>query len=137
MREGQIGVEGEPRRQPGIVRPLDTNAAARSSGFGRARVAHEEQFGVDAQVPQGDCGLHAAEAHGPEADLGAFGPDERRNAIGRRAADRIDGDGHTAGVVAVETRAGVDVDLGALQGPKIAATFGLTRPADPSPEFSG
>jgi hypothetical protein len=42
--EGEVSLQGQPRRQACVVRPLDANAPAGAAGFGRAGVAHEEQL---------------------------------------------------------------------------------------------
>jgi hypothetical protein len=42
--EGQIGVERQPGRQPRVVRPFNSYAAAWAAGFGGPSVTHEQEF---------------------------------------------------------------------------------------------
>ena len=53
-RERDVELTRHPRVDSRVIRPFETHAPARTAGFGDARVAHEEQFGVEAQVPQRD-----------------------------------------------------------------------------------
>ena len=79
--EREIAVDGQPGRQPGVVGPLETDAAAGPAGFGRPRVADEQQLGVETEIPQRDGRLQPANANGAQADLGALRADQRRHAI--------------------------------------------------------
>ena len=51
-------------------------------GLGDARIADEQQLGVEAEIPERHRGLQAADAHRADAELRASGADERRDALG-------------------------------------------------------
>src|SRR4029453_13348458 len=98
--------------------PFDADAAAGPSGFGRSSVTHEEQLGVESQIPQRHRRLQTTNSNRPKSDLRAFRADERRHAIDGVASYPINGDRGATRVVTVESRARVHVQLGAVPRPK-------------------
>ena len=123
-REREIGIDRQPRREPRVVGPLDANPPAWPARFGRPCIADEQQLGVDPQVPQRDGRLQTANANRAQADLRALRAHQRRHAFGRRPADRIDRDRRATGVVAVEARAGIHVQLGSAPRAEDCADLG-------------
>ena len=112
-RKCQIGVERKPRLETRIVRPLNANSSTRTTRLCRPGIANEQQFRVDAQIPESHGRLNATKADGAEANLGTLCANERCHAIGRLSGRRINGDCSAARVVAVETCSGIHVDFGA------------------------
>lgn len=80
-RKRQVPVNRQPRRQTCVVRPLDANAATRTTSLRRSGVSDEQQLGIDAEVPESDCRLEPTNAHGSQTDLSARGANERRDAV--------------------------------------------------------
>ena len=112
-RKCQIGVERKPRLETRIVRPLNANSSTRTTRLCRPGIANEQQFRVDAQIPESHGRLNATKADGAEANLGTLCANERCHAIGRLSGRRINGDCSAACIVAVETCSGIHVDFSA------------------------
>ena len=109
---------------------------ARRSWFGRADVAVVDELRSEPQHPERDRDLQMRNGDGADADLGAV--------RATRGVTRIDGisvevarDGRAERVVAVEARAGVDVELRALPRPERGAALRADVPADAVPLFTG
>src|SRR5262245_53255727 len=94
-----------------------------TSRFSGAGVSDEDQFRVEAERPDGYARLQMGNAHAADANLRALRSRQWRHAIDRVARDRIDRNGGAAGVVAVESKPGVDVQLCTLPRPENRAAF--------------
>ena len=85
----------------------------RPAGLGAARIADEHQFRVEGERPEGDRADEPGGDGGAQTELDALRAHERVHAIDRRdPVGGIDPDDGAARVVAVETEAGVGVELG-------------------------
>ena len=49
-REGHVAFRGQPCVQSSIVRPLEAEATTRTTRFGNARIADEQEFRVEPEV---------------------------------------------------------------------------------------
>ena len=121
-RQRQIRVEGQPLARAVIAGELDAVAPARRPWFGRADVAVVDQFRVKTQRPPRHRRLQVRDRDRADAELRAFGADQRRHAFHRFAADAARDRGAER-VVAVEAGADVDVQLGPLPGTDHRAAF--------------
>src|SRR5690606_27864823 len=111
-RPSDVGIEGEPRKRPVEIRPLDAVALARARRLGRSRIADEEKLRVELEVPEGQRRDEIRDRGRADAELGALRLYEGIDALDRRAVDGIDANHRAASVVRMEAEAPVPVELG-------------------------
>ena len=111
MSPREVGVERQPGPEARVVGPLQADTTARTSRFGRAGIADEEQFGIETEIPERDRRLESAHADGAQADFRAARANQRRHAIDELAAGGVDTNHRAACVVAVKAHARVRVEL--------------------------
>src|ERR1700749_1930702 len=98
--------------------PPPPGPPAGAAGFGAACVAGKDELRVDVESPQRHGALQPRDAVHPQPDLGARRPNERIDAVRGIAALRIARQRRAAAVVAMESRSGARIHLGALPRPE-------------------
>src|SRR5438552_8469728 len=118
-----VAINSRSRRT--VVGPLEADAPARPAGFGRTRIADEDELRIEVEAVQRQRGLQAVNGCASHAELDAFGAHERVHLVDRQAGLRIGRDRRAARVIAVKAAAGVDVELGLAPRPEDEAELGV------------
>ncbi len=122
---GQVHVQQQAGPDHVVVGPLDAVARAGAVGRRVAGVAHEHQFRIELELPQGHRALQAGDELGANAQLQALGPHQWVDTLdrigGRVGIDTYRG---ATRIVAVEAAPRIDEVLGAGPGAEYQRQLG-------------